>query len=83
METIQEFGRIGRVCNLLLLLRLASAVPLGSESHRTPDHILLSQFFRFLQHGGPGPRIWRRKRMIGFDSRWRQQLSPLYTVETG
>jgi hypothetical protein len=31
----------GRVCNLLLLLDLASAIPLGSESSRTEDHILL------------------------------------------
>jgi hypothetical protein len=34
----------GRVCNLLLpvLLGLASAVTLGSKSHRTRDHMLLS-----------------------------------------
>jgi hypothetical protein len=34
----------GRVCNLLvqLLLGLASAVTLGSKSHRTSDHTLLS-----------------------------------------
>jgi hypothetical protein len=31
----------GRVCNLLLLLVLASAVPLMSESRGTQDHILL------------------------------------------
>jgi hypothetical protein len=31
------------VCCLQLLLVLASAVTLGSESHRTRDHILLSQ----------------------------------------
>jgi hypothetical protein len=36
----------GRVCNLLLLLGLASAVSLGSESRGTQDHILLSHFFR-------------------------------------
>jgi hypothetical protein len=36
----------GRVCNLLLLLVLASAVPLESESRGTQDHILLSQFLR-------------------------------------
>jgi hypothetical protein len=36
----------GQVCNLLLLLVLASAVPLRSESHGTQDHILLSQFLR-------------------------------------
>jgi hypothetical protein len=48
----------GRVCNLLLLLVLASAVPLGSESRGTRDHILLSKFLRILQPGGPGPRIY-------------------------
>jgi hypothetical protein len=42
----------GWVCNLLLLQGLASAVPL------VLDHILLSQFFRILQPGGPGPRIY-------------------------
>jgi hypothetical protein len=36
----------GRVCNFLLQLGLASAVPLGSESHGTQDHISLSQFLR-------------------------------------
>jgi hypothetical protein len=46
-----------RVCNLLLLLVLVSAVPLGSESHGTQDHILLSQFLRLPQPGGPGPHI--------------------------
>jgi hypothetical protein len=48
----------GQVCNLLLLLVLASAVPLGSESRGTQDHILLSQFLRLPQPGGPGPRIY-------------------------
>jgi hypothetical protein len=48
----------GRVCNLLLLLVLASAVPLGSESRGTQDHILLPQFLRLPQPGGPGPRIY-------------------------
>jgi hypothetical protein len=33
----------GRVCRLHLLLTLASAVILGSESRGTHDHILLSQ----------------------------------------
>jgi hypothetical protein len=46
----------GRVCNLLLLLVLASAVPLGSESRH--DHVLLSQFLRLSQPGGPGPHIY-------------------------
>jgi hypothetical protein len=44
----------GRVCNLLLLLVLASAVPLVSESRGT----LLSKFLRLPQPGGPGPRIY-------------------------
>jgi hypothetical protein len=47
-----------RICNLLLLLVLASAVPLRSESRGTQDHILLSQFLRLPQPGGPGPRIY-------------------------
>jgi hypothetical protein len=47
-----------RVCNLLLLLVLSSAVPLGSQSRGTQDHILLSQFLRFPQLGGPGPLIY-------------------------
>jgi hypothetical protein len=37
----------GRVCRLQLLLVLASAVSLGSESLGTWDHILLSQFRDF------------------------------------
>jgi hypothetical protein len=35
----------GRVCRLQLLLVLASTVILGSESHGTRDHILLSQIW--------------------------------------
>jgi hypothetical protein len=38
----------GRVCSLQLLLALASAVILGSESRGTRDHILLSQIRHFL-----------------------------------
>jgi hypothetical protein len=38
----------GRVCRLQLLLVLASAVILGSESRGTRDHILLSQIRGFL-----------------------------------
>jgi hypothetical protein len=48
----------GWVCNLLLLLVLASAVPLEFESRGTQDHILLSQFLRLPQPGGQGPRIY-------------------------
>jgi hypothetical protein len=49
----------GMVCNLLvqLLLRLARAVTLGSKSHRTHDHILLSHL-RLPQPGRPGPCIY-------------------------
>jgi hypothetical protein len=45
----------GRVCNLLLLLVLASAVPIGSEARGTQDHILLYQSLKLSQPGGPGP----------------------------
>jgi hypothetical protein len=38
---------------LLLLLGLASAVPLWSEFHETQYYILLSQFLRLPQLGGP------------------------------
>jgi hypothetical protein len=48
----------GRVCNLLLLLGLAIAIPLGSESRGTQDHILPSQFVRLRNLEGPGPRIY-------------------------
>jgi hypothetical protein len=37
----------GRVCRLQLLLALANAVILGSESRETHDHILLSQIRDF------------------------------------
>jgi hypothetical protein len=48
-----------RVCNLLVqfLLGLARAVTLGSKSHRTHSHILLSHL-RLPQLGGPGSRIY-------------------------
>jgi hypothetical protein len=54
--TVRQFGFCwcgapslmrGRVCRLQLLLALASAVILGSESRGTRDHILLSQFRDF------------------------------------
>jgi hypothetical protein len=45
------------VCNLLFLLVLASAVPLGSESRGTEDHTF-PQFLSLPQPGGPGPRIY-------------------------
>jgi hypothetical protein len=56
----------GRVCRLQLLLALASAVILGSESRGTFDHILLSQirdFFFIVSYdsqghgGGIRPRL--------------------------
>jgi hypothetical protein len=47
----------GRVCNLLLLLVLASAVPLGTESRRTHGHILLPHL-RLPQPRRPGPCIY-------------------------
>jgi hypothetical protein len=40
----------GQICSLQLLLNLASAVFLGSQSLETHDHILLSQF------SGPSPQ---------------------------
>jgi hypothetical protein len=48
----------GRVCRLQLLLVLASAVILGSDSRGTHGHILLSQIRDSPQPGGPGPRIY-------------------------
>jgi hypothetical protein len=45
----------GWVCNLLLLLVLASAVPLGSESRWIQEHILLSQFLRLPNLEGQVP----------------------------
>jgi hypothetical protein len=71
----------GRVCNLLLLPVLASAVPLGSESSGTQYHILLSQFLRLHQPGGPGPRIYIPQEQGGPDipKALRSLLSPLTT----
>jgi hypothetical protein len=48
----------GCVCRLQLLLVLASAVTLRSESRGTHDHILLSQIPDFPNLGGPGLRIY-------------------------
>jgi hypothetical protein len=45
------------VYSFQLLLRLASAVFVGSESRGTHDNILLSQFLRLCQHGRPGSCI--------------------------
>jgi hypothetical protein len=57
----------GRVCNLLLLLVLASAVPLGSDYRGTQDHILLPQFLRLPQPRGRGPRIYISQEEGGAD----------------
>jgi hypothetical protein len=57
----------GWVCNLLLLLVLASAVPLRSESCGIQDHILLSQFLRLPQPEGPGPHIYIPQEQGGLD----------------
>jgi hypothetical protein len=56
----------GQVCLLYMLLALASAVLLGSESLGTRDHILLSQFWDF-----PFRRLLR---LAG--SRWRYSTPP-------
>jgi hypothetical protein len=48
--------RDGRACRLQLLLALASAVVLGSESHGTLEHILMSQIRDFLFLSPPTTR---------------------------
>jgi hypothetical protein len=48
----------GWVCRLQLLLVLASAVILRSESCGTRDHVLLSEIRDSPKPGGPGPRIY-------------------------
>jgi hypothetical protein len=60
----------GRVCNLLLLLALASAVIFGFESRGTCEHILLSQIRDF--------SIRRLLRLAGL--RWRYSIPPPYGV---
>jgi hypothetical protein len=59
------WGEDGSV--ILLLLVLARAVPVLSESRRTQDRILLSQFLRLPQPGGPGPRIYISQEECGPD----------------
>jgi hypothetical protein len=56
----------GRICRLQLLLVLASAVFLGSESLGTRDHILLSQIWDF---------PFRRLLLLA-GSRWRYSTPP-------
>jgi hypothetical protein len=55
----------GRVCNLLLLQGLASAVLLESESRGAQYLVLLSQFVRLLQLGRPRPRIYISQKQAG------------------
>jgi hypothetical protein len=50
----------GRVCSFELL-GIASSVFLGSESHGTHEHILLSFFFSLPQPGGPGSCLYFSK----------------------
>jgi hypothetical protein len=61
----------GSVCLLYMLLTLASAVFLGSESLRTRDHILLSQIWDF-----PFRRLLR---LAG--SWWRYSTPPPHELE--
>jgi hypothetical protein len=69
----------GRVCNLLLLLVLASAVSLGFEFRGTQDHILLCQLLRLFQPEGPGSRIYIPQEQGGPDipGHWVPFPSPL------
>jgi hypothetical protein len=55
----------GLICRVQLLLALARAVILGSESRGTHDHILLSQIPRLVQPGGPDPRIYIPQEQVG------------------
>jgi hypothetical protein len=71
----------GRVFNLLLLLCLASAVPLGSESHGVQDHILLPQSFRLPQPGGPDPRIYISQEQGGPVPRVQGPQRKLYGIQ--
>jgi hypothetical protein len=48
----------GRVCIFQFLLGIESAVLLRSQSRGTHEHILLSQFLRLPQPGGPGSCIY-------------------------
>jgi hypothetical protein len=63
----------GRVCLFYMLLALASAVFLGSESLGTRDYILLSQIWDF--------PFCRLLRLAG--SRWRYSTPPPHGYHTG
>jgi hypothetical protein len=66
----------GRVCRLQLLLALASAVILGSESRGTYDHILLSRIRASPNLEGPVPVfIPLRNRMALYEPGWRSRYS--------
>jgi hypothetical protein len=62
----------GRVCHLELLLALASAVILGSESGGTRDHILVFQIRDF-----PFRRLLRLSGL-----RWRYSTPPPHEIES-
>jgi hypothetical protein len=71
----------GRVCNLLLLLVLVSAVPLGSESRGTQDYTLLPQFLRLSQERGspdipPGIGFPFRRLLVLAGLLWRYSNPP-------
>jgi hypothetical protein len=77
----QHFGTLsltrGWVCRLQLLLALASAVILGSESHGTRDHILLSQI-RDFPFRRPLRLAGLRWRYSTPPSHWPGKLFPFY-----
>jgi hypothetical protein len=57
----------GRVCNLLWLLFLASAVLLGSESRGTQKPYFIVPILDSPQPEGPGPRIYIPQEQAGPD----------------
>jgi hypothetical protein len=70
----------GRVCLLYMLLTLASVVFLGSESHGTRDHILLSQIWDFpfvasYDSQGHGGGIRTRLHTVMRNCQWRDIAS--------
>jgi hypothetical protein len=77
----------GWVCRLQLLLVLASAVILRSESQGTDAHILLSQIRDSPRPGGPGPCFYIPQEQVvpdippctGFPFHRLLQLDPAFT----